>query len=466
MAKKKRRRWIIYLLLALIILAIVFYYLRENNKPKGEAVTTEKVERRTIKETVSASGRIFPEKEVKISSDVSGEIIELLVEEGDSVKVGQIVARIDQDTYVSNVERGQAGLNAAKSQIAVAEAQIESSKAQKAQITAQLDNAQKVHDRNIKLYNDGVISQIEFDQSLSTLEGLQANLSAAVASLKSAQENVNSSKYNAQSSEASLKEMRTSLNRTTIKSPTNGTISSLSVEKGERVVGTMQMAGTEMMRIANLNTMEVQVEVSENDILKVQLGDIANIEVDAYLDRKFKGVVTEIANSASNISSTSGSLNTDQVTNFVVKILMDPDSYNDLISTSRRYPFRPGMSASVDIFTDVVEDVVSIPIQAVTVRDMNAKKEKGNSEASATDNAVETSSKEDIKEVVFLYEADTARMVRVATGIQDDEFIQITSGLDAETEIIVGPYSIVSKKLDEGTQLRKKDEETEKEDKS
>jgi HlyD family secretion protein len=247
-------------------------------------------------------GKIFPETEVKISSDVSGEIVELYVNEGDSVVAGQILAKINPDAYISAVERGEASLNGSKAQLAISKSQIESNKAQMEQILAQLENARTIHKRNESLKKDGVISQAELDQSQASLRQLEANYRASQASIKSAQQNAEASEYSIRGANASLKELKTSLNRTTIKAPTSGIVSKLSVEKGERVVGTIQMTGTEMMRISNLNAMEVQVDVSENDVLKVSVGDEVEIEVDAYLGRKFKGTVSQIANSASNIA--------------------------------------------------------------------------------------------------------------------------------------------------------------------
>jgi len=450
--KKKSRRWLIVVLLIAILGLVAYLIMKSRQKPKGEEVTTEEVSKRTIKETVTASGRIFPETEVKISSDVSGEIVKLLVEEGDSVVAGQILAKIDPEAYLSAVERGVASLNSTKSSLANSKAMIENSVAQKEQIYANLLNAQKVHERNAKLKEDGVISQVEYEQSEVNLQALQANYKAAEASLKSSEQSAKGAEFQIKSSEAGLKELKTSLNRTTIKAPTNGIVSSLSVEQGERVVGTIQMTGTEMMRIANLNAMEVQVEVSENDILKVALGDEVDIEVDAYVDTKFKGNVSEIANSAANASSVTGSvtLNTDQVTNFIVKIRVIAESYAEIVNAANRYPFRPGMSASVEIFTTEEEGVLTIPIQAVPIRDIN-KDEDG---------------EEKMEEVVFVYEADTARMIPVEVGIQDDEYIQITSDLAEGAEIIAGPYSAISKTINEGTELRKKEEDKKGKDKS
>jgi HlyD family secretion protein len=451
--KKKSRKWLVPVLIIGIGALIAAAYFKGQGKPKGIEVTVEEADNRTILEKVTASGKIFPETEVKISSDVSGEIVELYVQEGDSVYIGQVLAKIDPDTYESTVERGRASVNSAKANKAASATQIESSKAQIQQIQAQLTNAKTVHDRNVKLLSEGVISQVEFDQSLSALQGLVANMRSAEATLESAKKNVEGASYSVQSAEATLREMRTSLSRTIIKSPTNGIVSSLSVEQGERVVGTIQMAGTEMMRIANLSAMEVQVDVSENDILRVSLNDKVDIEVDAYLDRKFSGYVTEIANSASNIGG-AASLNTDQVTNFVVKVRVDSESYKDLLGPNKRYPFRPGMSASVDIRTETVDNVLAIPIQAVTVREKEADK----------DNKKKKAADDELEEVVFVMEADTVRMVNVTTGIQDDEYILVTSGLEKGEVIITGPYSAISKKLDQGDAVRVKEEKEKNDD--
>ena len=451
--KKKSRKWLVPFLIIVIAALIAVAYFKGQSKPKGVEVTVEEAENRTILETVTASGKIFPETEVKISSDVSGEIVELYIQEGDSVYVGQVLAKIDPDTYESTVERGRASVNSAKANKAASATQIETSKAQIQQIQAQLTNAKTVHDRNVKLLSDGVISRVEFEQSESTLLGLQANMKSAEASLEAAKQGVEGASFSVQSAEATLREMQTSLSRTIIKSPTNGIVSSLSVEQGERVVGTIQMTGTEMMRIANLSAMEVQVDVSENDILRVSLKDKVEIEVDAYLDRKFSGYVTEIANSASNISG-AASLNTDQVTNFVVKVRVDSESYKDLLGPNKRYPFRPGMSASVDILTETMDDVLAIPIQAVTVREKEDDK----------DNKKKKAADDELEEVVFVMEADTVRMVNVTTGIQDDEYILVTSGIEKGETIVTGPYSAISKKLDEGDAVRIKEEKDEKDD--
>ncbi len=452
--KKKNKNWLIIGLVALLVILIVAAVIKSKSTPKGTEVEMGTVEVRTIYETVSASGKIYPEKEIKISSDVSGEIVELYVKEGDSVKAGQMLLRINPDTYESAVERGKAAVNSAKSQMAMARSQVETNRAQAEQIKAQLENARNVHKRNEQLKKEGVISEVEYDQSLSNLRGLEANLRASEASIKSAQQNVEAAQFSIKSSEASLKELATSLSRTTIKAPASGIVSSLSVEKGERVLGTIQMAGTEIMRISNLNAMEVQVDVTENDIPKVKLGDQVDIEVDAFTGKVFKGTVSELASSASNLTSAAGITNTDQVTNFTVKIRINPESYQDLLKNGMKYPFRPGMSASVDIYTNKVENVTVVPIQAVTVREKEGLKKE---EAKLTD--------EDYEEIVFVVQADTLMRQKVETGIQDDEFIHIKSGLAKGTTIVTGPYNEVSKNLKKGEKVRKKEENKDKKDK-
>ena len=447
MATKKKRNWVIWVLAAAVLALVALVIIKARSKPKGTEVDLAKVEKRSIRETVSASGKIYPATEVKISSDVSGEIVELYVMEGDSVVVGQVLAKIDPDSYLSAVERGRASVNSSKSQLAMARSQIENSRAQLEQIKAQLENARSIHKRNEQLRKDGVISQVEFDQSLSNLRGLEANLRAAEASIKSAEQNAEGQQYAIKSSEANLKELQTSLSRTTIKAPVSGIISSLSVEKGERVVGTIQMTGTEMMRISNLNNMEVQVNVNENDIPKVSLGDMADVKVDAYDGKTFSGTVTEIANSAANLANATLSA-TDQVTNFIVKITVDAASYNALIKSGNKYPLRPGMTAAVDIYTSEASGVFAVPIQAVTVREkLNIKEEKK-----------ELLTDEDYEELVFIMQGDSAVRKAVVTGIQDDEFIEIKSGLTGDEQVVSGPYNFLSKEIKQGDIIRKKEE--------
>lgn len=434
--RKKKRNWIWYVLIAALAILAVMTYFKVKSAPKGIRVYAEKAEQRTIKELVSASGKIFPETEVKISSDVSGEIVALYVEEGDSVRNGQLLAKIDPDAYQSAVERGVASVNNAKAQLANSRAGVESSNAQMEQIQVQLENAKSIQERNKKLHEEGVISDVEYEASLANLRSLEANLRSSLANKKSSEEMVNASSFSVKSAEASLKEIQTSLKRTTIYAPTGGVVSILNVEQGERVVGTIQMQGTELMRISNLNTMEVQVEVSEADVLRVNIGDPVEIEVDAYLDRDFVGVVTQIANSASNAAT--GMLTTDQVTNFVVTIRMDANSYKDLAQGTRKYPFRPGMSATVEINTQTLEDVLCVPIQSVSTRE---EEEEGQKEKI-------------INEVVFLVSADTIKMQVVKTGIQDDNHIVIKDGLSAGDEVVSGPYAAIARTLEDGKEVK------------
>ena len=462
--KKKSSKWLIWTLVAVLVLLVAIAAVKARQKPKGESVETEKVVLREIREIVSASGKIFPEREVKISSDVSGEIVELYVKEGDSVKAGQVLVKINPEQYESAVEQGNASVSGSKSEVARSKSAVETASAQVEQIKSQLDNQRKIHERNKKLRADGVISAQDFENSESSVTQLEANLRSAEASLRSAEQATKSAEYNVASAQANLKEIKTSLNRTTISSPTNGIVSKLNVERGERVVGTMQMAGTEMMRIANFNSMEVQVEVSENDILRVSVGDTADVEVDAYLDKKFKGVVTEMASSAANTTGVGGQevLTSDQVTNFIVKIRLVPASYIGL--TDQAMPFRPGMSATVDINTNTERGVISIPIQAVTTREKKTDEE--NSGKDEEKDSPKSSAEKEIDEVVFVIEADTARMIKVKTGIQDNEYIQILEGLEADQEVVTGPYSTVARKLENGKKIERKSENDKGKDKS
>lgn len=469
MAKKKSNKWL-YILGGIVVVLIIVSLIFSSKKPKGETIEIEQVATRTIKETVVASGKIYPETEVKISSDVSGEIVELYVLEGDSVKAGQLVAKINPDTYVSSVERGVASLNSAKSQKSIAQAQILSSIAQKEQIEAQIANARNIYNRNKQLKADGVISTADFEASESSLRALEANARSSEASVASSKANVQAAEFSIKSAEASLQELRTSLQRTSIYAPTNGIVSLLNVEKGERVVGTMQMTGTEMMRIANLNSMEVQVDVSENDIVRVSLNDEVEIEVDAYLGRKFKGNVYQIANSASSLGGAAQATSTDQVTNFSVKIRIDPASYSDLITSTKPFPFRPGMSASVAIQTNVKPNVISVPIQSVTVRDPDKKNEAPDSEeVVAEQEKSENQNKGEKKpeaekekiEVVFVMEADTVRLVPVKTGIQDDTYIEVLEGLKGDEKVVSGPYSAISRQLKNGSKVVLKEKKKE-----
>lgn len=328
-------------------------------------IATEIATKRDLTEIVSASGKVQPELEVKISSDVSGEIVELLVKEGDTVKKGDLLLRIDPVIYQSAVQRMSSTLNGVKAQMANSAARMEQSR-------AQLISAEASFNRNKKLHESGSISDAEFEQA-------KANYESAVADMNAARESVKSADFNVSSTQASLKEANDNLAKTTIYAPVDATVSKLNKRKGERIIGMAQMEGTEIMRLANLNEMEVQVDVNENDILRVLVGDTALIEVDAHNNRKFKGVVTEVANSANTLGVSS-----DQVTNFPVKIRIIRSSYVDLIDAKHpdRYVFLPGMSATVEIQTNSVYNIISVPIQSVSTRlDTAAKNGKDDEDA-------------------------------------------------------------------------------------
>ncbi|MGZ4117147.1 MAG: efflux RND transporter periplasmic adaptor subunit [Bacteroidia bacterium] len=442
---------IVWIIIAGFVLLLIIVALKNCSGNKAIKVATEKAAKRSIIETVSANGKIQPEVEVKISSDVSGEIVELFVKEGDQVKKGDLLCKINPLIYESNSSRMVATLNGAK-------ASLSNSKARLDQIKASFANAEASYQRNKKLFDQGAISQSDFDASKATYEGAKADV-------KGAEDNVDAADYNVKSTEASLKEANDNLAKTNIYSPVNGTVSKLNKEKGERVVGTAQMEGTEIMRLANLNEMEVSVEVNENDIVRVHNGDTSLIEVDAYLDRKFKGIVTEIANSANTTGVTA-----DQVTNFTVKIRILQESYQDLINANKNSaPFRPGMSATVDVQTKKVSNVISVPIQSVTTRsDSTLYKEEvktkgddnNNGDIVVKDDKDKTDNKNEtikVEECVFIYNDGKVKQVKVKSGIQDNNYIEITEGVKEGDEIISAPYSAISKELKDGAKVNKVD---------
>jgi HlyD family secretion protein len=433
---KTQNRIIWYLLGAVALLVLVVIIGKSAGwigVEEGMKVSTAKTEIRTIVETVSANGKIQPEVEVKMSSDVSGEIRELYVKEGDSVTAGKLLARIDPELYQSALDRTEASLNNSKANLA-------NSKARQLQTEAKFTEVEAQYNRNTRLYKEKLISDAEMETARSTYTTAKAEVEAS-------RQNVIASQYTVQSLEAGLREARKNLSRTEIFAPVSGTISKLGVERGERVVGTSQMAGTEMMRIANLNDMEVSVDVNENDIVKVTVSDTALVEVDAYTGRKFKGIVTEVANSATTSLTTTA----DQVTNFVVKIRILRSSYADLLNGPGKVKtvFRPGMSASVEIQTEHAAGVVAVPIEAVTIRS------KAELDTAAKASAKVTRAAGDEKEVVFIAHDDKVQLREVKTGIQDDKYIRILSGLKEGEEVVTGPYSAISKTLKSGTKVRK-----------
>ncbi len=429
----RKNRLLVFLIAIVAILLIVLVVGKKQGwigKGKAMEVSAEKISKRTIIERVSASGKIYPQLDVKISPDVSGEVTELYVREGDSVKQGMLLAKIKPDIYKAILDRAIAALNTAKANALQA-------KASGMQVQAEFDRAEKNYNRNKELYDQKVISQADWEVIEAGYKSAQANNEGAKMSARAAE-------FSVQSAQASVNEAREDLSKTTIYAPNEGIISQLNIEKGERVLGTTQMEGTDMMHISNLDAIEARVDVSENDVLRVNMGDTAEIELDAYPEKKFKGVVNQIANSAR--STLTGQ--SEQVINFQVKILLLKNSYKELIENEgRRYPFLPGMSASVDIMTNKVMNIMAVPIQSVTTRE----------DTSTVVRAEMVSSDKEIKknndspdEVVFVIDDGEARYKKVTTGIQDDEFIAIRSGLMGQEQIITGPFSAISRMLKNG----------------
>lgn len=444
----KKLVWIISGLILLIVILVILKKKGIIGKEEGTKVTAEKVSKRTITETVNASGKVYPEVEVKVSPDISGEIVQLNVAEGDSVRRGQVLARIYADIY--NSQRDQAAAFVTQSQ-----AQVSNSQAQLGALKATLDQAEVTYKRQKQLLDDKVISRAEFEQADQAIKTARANYNAAVQGIRGTQAAV-------QSARAQLMRANKDVNRATLFAPMDGVVSLLAVKKGERVVGTAQMAGTEMLRIADMRVMEVRVNVGENDIPKVQLGDSALIEVDAYTNRKFKGLVTKIASSNTTAAIASQATSSTDVTNYEVRIRILPESYQDLVAgnRSKSSPFRPGMNASADIQTKTHVQVLAVPINAVTTRDKNADKHNAAKESNKGDNNTDNPSaavnNEDIEEVVFVLQPDkiTVKKVKVRTDIQDINYIEILGGLQGGEEVVTGPYNVVSKTLKEGDKVK------------
>ena len=423
--KKKKLIWIsVSTIIGLLILIKIF-----NSGPKPVEISTEKVVLRTITEVVSVTGKIQPEFEVKISPDVSGEITEMLVKEGDSVTKGQLLLRINPELYQTTMSQLKANLDNAKAGLA-------SSEAQQIKAKMALNQAEINFKRQKQLHDQKVISDQEFDNARLQYENSQADLTIA-------SKNVLSAQFNVKSLMARVDEGSKNLGRTSIYAPTSGIVTQLNNEKGERVVGTAQMAGTEIMRISNLNTMEVQVNINENDIVRVHRGDSANIKVDAYADRVFKGVVTEIANSAKfNVATNMN----EQVTNYTVKVRLLPSSYKDLITRKTPQPFFPGMTASVDIQSMTKSNVLAIPISSLTTRNPNpnaATEKKSNNQGITT--------------WVFLNNNGEAKAVKVKTGIQDIDYFEVIEGLKLGDEVISEPSMAIAKTLNNGDKVRRKE---------
>ena len=416
-----KKKHIIVISITVVVILVILASIFKGGKKEVDVVT-QKVERRDITEIVTVTGKIQPKSEVKISPDVSGEITEMYVEEGDSVKKGQLLLTINPEIYVTTVNQLIANLNNAKASLASAEAQ---------EIRAKnnLKLGKDLFQRQEQLFKEKVISLQEFENAKMQFQQQQTEVVVA-------EKTRMSSVYNVKSLEARLEEGQKTLGRTRITAPQSGIVTQLNSEKGERVVGTAQMAGTEIMRISNLNVMEVEVQINENDIVRVHLNDEADIRVDAYPERIFKGTVTEIANSAKfNVAQ---NIN-EQVTNYTVKVLIDPASYADLVIKSRPQPFLPGMTASADIKTEIRKDVLSIPIASVTSR--NPKTTETTSSFGKT--------------WVFLYNSGKAKAVEIKTGIQDIDYFELLEGLKEGDEIITEPGMAIAKTLIDGSKVKK-----------
>lgn len=438
----KKLKWIIGILVIIIVLLIVLSKAGVFGKDEGTKVTAEKATVRNITETVTASGKVFPEIEVKISPDISGQIVELNVQEGDTVHKGQVLAKIYADIYSSQRDQAQAV-------VAQSQAQVANSQAQLGALKATLDQAEAAYNRQKTLLSQKVISQSEFETAQQAYESAKANYAAAQSGIKANQASV-------QNAMAGLTSANKDLQRATITAPMDGVISLLSVKLGERVAGNQFNIGTEMMRIADLSSMEVQVDVGENDIPKVKLGDSANIEIDAFNNRKFKGVVYKIANpESSSLTSSSGNSSSTSVTNYEVHIRLLPSSYKDLIVKNQPFPFRPEMTASADIQTQTHNNVLSVPLNAVTTRNMNDVKKADSAKAKEFAGSNTNSDDSDLIEVVFAVQPDgKVKLEPVKTSIQDINNIEITSGLKEGEQVVTGPYDIVSKTLKDGDKVK------------
>lgn len=439
----KTTKWILISVGALLVLLVVLSKAGVFGKAEGDKVTSEKVQQRTIIEVVNASGKIYPEVEVKISPDISGEITELTVQEGDTVRKGQLLARIYADVY--NIQRNQAASGVVQSQ-----AQVANSQAALDALKAQMEQAQRTYDMQKKLFDEKVISQSEFNVADANYKTAKANYNAAQQGIRGGQANVQSARQN-------LAKANTDLGRTAIVAPMDGVVSLLSVKKGEKVAGNSFNVGTEMLRIADMAKIEIRVDVGENDIPKVKLGDSAVIDIDAYSGRKFKGIVTQIASSNNGAAGASSLANTsNDVTQYKVYIRLLPESYTDLLGKGS-FPFRPGMSATADIQTRTQTNVLSVPINAVTTREKSdtLKADKNKKTTPAVTGTTTSVNTDDLEIVVFVKDsADKVYKTIVTTGIQDINYIEITSGLKAGQEVITGPYDIVSKTLKDGSKVK------------
>jgi HlyD family secretion protein len=454
--KKKSNNLIKFTIIGVIAVVVILVGLKSAGvigKAKEIEVDFAKAKKTDIVEKVSASGTVQPVTEVKIAPEVSGEIIQLTVEDGDAVTQGELLVKIRPDIVLSQLERAEAGLNQQK-------ANVKSSESQLLRAEATFVRNEQDYKRQERLFKEKVISEADWNLA-------QQNYIVARNDFAAAKEQLEASKYIVSSTEASVKESRENVRKTSVVAPLTGIVSKLSVKQGERVVGTAQMTGTEMLRIADLGKMEVRVNVNENDIVRVHLSDTVLIDVDAYstTGKEFKGIVTNIANTAKD------KLSTDAITEFEVRILILESSYADLIKTGNKYPFRPGMTASVEIITTRKSGVLSVPLAAVTTRgeekDKKPDQQQQQDHQVVNTDAAKAAAKKEEKVVVFVNENGKAKMVEVKTGISDYDNIEILSGIDETKEVVIGPFLVVSKRLKDGDKITatKKDEAAKKDDK-
>jgi HlyD family secretion protein len=460
MAKQnKKSNKLLYWLIGAVVVLLLFVIVGKSagwiGKAKEMEVDLQKVKRVSIVEKVSASGTVQPVTEVKIAPEVSGEIRELVVEEGNAVKKGDLLVKIRQDTWLSQLERAEASLNQQR-------ANVKSSEASLSRAEATFIRAEQDYKRQEKLWNEKVISESDWQLA-------QQNFKVAENDLKSSKQSLEASRYIVKSSEATVREATENVRLTSVAAPMDGVISKLNVKKGERVIGAQTMTGTELLRIADLNLMEVRVNVNENDIVRVHQGDTAIIDVDAYSsqNKEFKGLVTLISNTAKD------KLSADAITEFEVRILILQTSYQDLIQQGNRYPFRPGMTASVDIITKRKDNVLSVPLASVTTRNPDKDKKFGNAENSVSDSDQPRVQNDDQKKtekvaedkvVVFVNDKGVAKMIEVKTGISDYDNIEITEGLTDSAEVVTGPFLVVSKRLKDGEKIAQQKKEDKKEE--
>lgn len=417
-----------YILIGLVVVIAIGIFLAvqksKNTSKAAKEVQIEKIDLRDIVESVTASGKIYAEEEVKISSDVSGEIVQLLVKEGQYVEKGTLLAKIQPESYQALVDQADAQYNNALANLKNMQASHSNALAKQKQVEAQFHNAELAYNRAKELHAKKSISTAEYEQAEMNYRTAKAEMDATKESIKAAQYSIEGAQASVKGAQAAIRDAKSNLVKTSIFAPMSGIVSLLNVEQGEKVVGTLQMTGTEMMRISNFANMEVRVDVSENEIIKVSIGDTADVEVDAYNNRKFKGVVTQVSNTSKG--SANASLSTEQSSNFVVRVRILESSYEDLLKEGKK-PFYPGMSATVDIFTQKQNQVLAVPIQSVVTREDSVTKK--------------------LVEVVFVEKEGVAIQTPVKVGIQDDSYIHLISGVEKDDKVIIGPYDVISKTL-------------------